>query len=245
MTNELGSRLKEMRQQLSWSTTDVSQFLGVPVALVERWELGAVPVPPGVFRRLQFISSFTLEDLTPDVARRVLRESHPMYAGEDLGTELPAWVAIPLGLTVLLVIVAGLFQVVTWSVAGIQWIATHATGWPLVYIGLPAVIALGVFLFLFRYKLRFFYGLSEIAFATYLSWHQLPEFPLKQVPDGYNAQNLVLAVMAGSVYLVVRGLDNMQQGWSTDVLIARIQKWRGSRSVVEAVSNLAPTDAVH
>lgn len=75
------------------------------------------------------------------------------------------------------------------------------------------VFILGITLFQVRQHFRYFYGLGEVIMGLTLAYFKYPfEFSI----------DYSLAAIAGSVYLVVRGFDNMQQGKLIDKLLIRL-----------------------
>jgi hypothetical protein len=75
------------------------------------------------------------------------------------------------------------------------------------------VFILGITLFQVRQHFRYFYGLGEVIMGLTIAYFKYPfEFSI----------DYSLAAIAGSVYLVVRGFDNMQQGKLIDKLLIRI-----------------------
>lgn len=72
------------------------------------------------------------------------------------------------------------------------------------------VLILGWILFKVRQHLKYFYGLGEVMMGLTMAYFKFP-FEL--------SLDYSLALMAGSVYLIVRGLDNMEQGKSVDKLL--------------------------
>jgi hypothetical protein len=84
-------------------------------------------------------------------------------------------------------------------------------------IGILTVIVVGTLLFWIRLKFRIFYGLTEIAFGCYIAWDRLPEINVrsffgKPLQIG-EANALAIGLISGSVYLLVRGLDNAHVGY--------------------------------
>ena len=71
-----------------------------------------------------------------------------------------------------------------------------------------STLALGTALFFFRLVERAWYGLAEVGFglgtAAYVGWHPV---------DGTLPR---LIAMAGAVYIVVRGMDNINIGRTSD-----------------------------
>lgn len=72
-----------------------------------------------------------------------------------------------------------------------------------------AVLATGTTLYLVRLRLRFAYGLTEAVVGVALAvFRFLPDLFLNRSDLG-----LYVALLSASVYLVVRGADNMHQAW--------------------------------
>jgi len=72
-----------------------------------------------------------------------------------------------------------------------------------------ATLALGVLLFLFRLRARFFYGVTEAVVGVAVAVHKVP-FGASD-PVTWDS-TIYLALLTAGVYLVVRGLDNMRSG---------------------------------
>ena len=122
--------------------------------------------------------------------------------------------------------------------AGLNLIQT----WPLRKTGTTVAILLGVLLFFFRLLSRFSYGICEIGFAWYVAWAKLPNIEIgamaQQIPAAsstLNVSDLAIAVMTGSVYIIVRGLDNVQTGY---------KDLRPFKKATEAIPDNKPVIAV-
>lgn len=72
---------------------------------------------------------------------------------------------------------------------------------------------LGVIFFTFRLKFRFIYGITEAMVGLSVAGHRVGFVTNSQSTGD---AELYLAVLTAGIYLVVRGLDNMHQGWITD-----------------------------
>lgn len=75
----------------------------------------------------------------------------------------------------------------------------------------------GFFLWLFRFHCRSTYGLSEALMGGYFAWHTVGANIWKSESDMY------LAVLTAGVYLIVRGLDNIEQGLEKDKLVTYLK----------------------
>ncbi|QGW82118.1 hypothetical protein [Variovorax paradoxus] len=103
------------------------------------------------------------------------------------------------------------------STAGItmlyEWARAPQTSELLVlWLSVPATLLLGGTAFLFRLRLRCLYGISEVGAGLFVAWFQV---------RGGSSGNLLsgaflLAFITAAVYLVVRGLDNVHQGWKAE-----------------------------
>lgn len=82
---------------------------------------------------------------------------------------------------------------------------------PHLNIILPALITLifGITLYIVRLKQRLFYGLSEVLVGVVVAVSQARN---KTMETGLENPQLYLAILTAGVYLVVRGLDNMNEG---------------------------------
>jgi hypothetical protein len=92
------------------------------------------------------------------------------------------------------------------------------------YLVIPGTLMAGGMLFLFRYFLRALYGVTEILVGLQVATHNF------ETNAANPATSVLLAVLAGGVYLVVRGLDNVEQGWSKD----RLRIWFAERLTRQA-----------
>lgn len=75
-----------------------------------------------------------------------------------------------------------------------------------------AVLFVGIALFWFRMRLRVTYGLTEILVGVSIASYKYIETAQGGGPNAAADANLIIALLTAGVYLVVRGLDNMQQG---------------------------------
>jgi hypothetical protein len=91
------------------------------------------------------------------------------------------------------------------------------------FIALSAlgVIAIGGVFFWIRLRYRFTYGLVEAAVGVAFAVHRLA---LESKPELPAEPAFYFAMLTASIYLVVRGLDNMHQGWkeANDPLVGLI-----------------------
>jgi hypothetical protein len=94
------------------------------------------------------------------------------------------------------------FSIVACMAAGVLFYVLGASG----ILALPLVAA--IFLFAFRLKLRSFYGLSEAVVGFWVG--------VQQLGSGAAGPALVMAMLTASVYLMVRGFDNIHQGLTKD-----------------------------
>jgi hypothetical protein len=88
-------------------------------------------------------------------------------------------------------------------------VSPHASSlwsvWWFNVLGTLVVLMIGVGLFLFRKHYRIFYGLCEVGFAISVGWISLARAHRVQDATSW------IAVVAAA-YLVVRGLDNYEEG---------------------------------
>lgn len=84
-------------------------------------------------------------------------------------------------------------------------------------LGVGVTALLGAVFFAFRLKFRFLYGMTEAVAGLAVAGHRVG-FATPSEP-GENAA-LVLAVLTAGVYLVVRGLDNAHQAWTSKTDLA-------------------------
>lgn len=86
------------------------------------------------------------------------------------------------------------------------------------------VLAIGGGLFLIRLKLRFLYGITEVAAGVVVALHKVST----EIADiGSVTAGWSLAFLTAAVYLVVRGMDNIHQGMTKEPLdAALLWLWR-------------------
>lgn len=77
-------------------------------------------------------------------------------------------------------------------------------------VGAAIIFALGCAFFWIRLKLRFTYGVIEATVGVALAVHRLSAEQQIGLPAD---TGFYFAMLTASVYLIVRGLDNMHQGW--------------------------------
>lgn len=102
------------------------------------------------------------------------------------------------------------------------WIPTRSV----IVVGLPLIVAAACALFWVRLKARTLYGASEFLVALAFAWRTLPT---GRVVDLDASTLPVAALLTGCVYLMVRGLDNVQQGWATDAVIGWLRQRKGRK----------------
>ena len=74
-----------------------------------------------------------------------------------------------------------------------------------------ALLFVGVLLYVFRERYRYFYGITEMAFACaliYVGVNQLAQTPSQ-----------LLTAVGGALYVLVRGLDNLIQGYKNPPIL--------------------------
>ncbi|MDH4450784.1 MAG: hypothetical protein QE265_09360 [Rhodoferax sp.] len=81
-----------------------------------------------------------------------------------------------------------------------------------VYLVAISALLVGIALFFIRLHVRFWYGAVEVAVGVFVA------ISVYQSNAGKPATSLLLGVLTAGVYLIVRGLDNVHQGWATDKL---------------------------
>lgn len=91
------------------------------------------------------------------------------------------------------------------------------------HVAMSALIV-GIALFFFRLHVRFWYGAVEVAVGVIVA------MSVYQTNTGKDTSSLFLTVLTAGVYLIVRGLDNVHQGWATD----KLNKFIGDRFTSQA-----------
>jgi hypothetical protein len=98
----------------------------------------------------------------------------------------------------------------------------EAPGWSYAMVSAGA-IATGVFLFVFRRKFKSCYGLTETVVGVGMALHTL-----KRLSPLSDASNFLIAFLTASVYLIVRGLTNIEEGLTKlplDPLACKFHDW--------------------
>ena len=98
-----------------------------------------------------------------------------------------------------------------WVVISDGYLWIHSLSPPrfvhVIFVGI-LVLLTGIILFLFRLKARFFFGLSEVLFGFLVALWKIPE---NSDPITWNL-DIVFVMLTASIFLIVRGLDNMHAG---------------------------------
>ncbi|OYQ38653.1 hypothetical protein CHU94_14470 [Rhodoferax sp. TH121] len=108
-----------------------------------------------------------------------------------------------------------------------------------------AVFLIGLVLFLFRVRYRATYGLTEVAAGISIATYKYIEVSTGTHSAAPTDPNLLIALLTAGVYLVVRGLDNMQQGLSAtpaDRLLQPLATWYKTLGMVVEVKELDTLD---
>ena len=100
----------------------------------------------------------------------------------------------------------------------------------------------GLVLFIFRRNLRSTYGLTEAVVGLVVAGNRVADYLDKPASD----TALYLTVLTAGVYLVVRGLDNIEQGLEKDPIARKLlafMRGRNASSTASAPATLAATAA--
>ena len=144
--------------------------------------------------------------LTLIVGFGCLSFSWKLFAGEPLSRErLDDSEVIALALVALVGGLAGVFLLYLASRSEDQVVKGSLTA--------GACLALGLAFYMFRQSQRIAYGLLEAGVGMYLAWAKAVDAPGPLV-DSAGQPTFVAAVLTASVYLIVRGVDNVMVGWS-------------------------------
>lgn len=159
-----------------------------------------------IFKYLPWIAFVFLVALS---ALFIERERRPTA----LTTSLKIWSVLPM--MFLVPIVA---SIITYSsiVLAYDFLSAAIQTKSAIRIAILATIA-GLVLWFFRFKCRSTYGLIEALVGVYLAWRTVEANTWKSESDMY------LAVLTAGVYLIVRGVDNIEQGLEKDRLIAYLK----------------------
>jgi hypothetical protein len=105
---------------------------------------------------------------------------------------------------------ASLKDAVYWLIAPWLKMSSDSESSPVFSITLFTLMA-GFLLFYFRLRVRSLYGLSEASMGLAVAAHRTHEAGVAAVTE----TGFYLAVLTAGVYLVVRGLDNVHQGFTS------------------------------
>lgn len=124
-----------------------------------------------------------------------------------------------------------LFSIFDYGWILLLYAAQHVPSQSARVVGIVAVIIAGGILFSVRLKFRLFYGFTEVAFACFIAWDRLPDVQVSsfvsQSTAQLNASAIAVGLVSSSVYLLVRGFDNIYQARAS------------SRSVVDRLTGAA------
>jgi hypothetical protein len=85
------------------------------------------------------------------------------------------------------------------------------------YAGAMTAVSASILLFTVRLKFRLLYGITEVGVAYYIAWSKIPSVDFKtfmEHPLKYeDPKTLAIYLLTGSIYLGVRGWDNIYEGW--------------------------------
>lgn len=203
--------------------SQLAVFLSTSEEQIVSWESGLEPVPVLQLELLASAHRLGLSGKNPEVAREAVAGSllHNVImtnGGAPLGA---GGVVVLIGVTLLVLsaLILGFIQLAGHALHGVSWLGTQAATWSLSSLGIPVALILAGGFFAFRLYFRACYGLIEIAVACAVAWFQLPKFALNQMPEGFDTISLALGILAGSVYFMVRGMDNIHQGIGDDKLV--------------------------
>lgn len=126
--------------------------------------------------------------------------------------------------------------VVAWSI--LQYHRLETISDPVIkgYAGVAITAVTGLALFAMRYWYRMSYGLTEAGVGLYLGWIK---WTTATGPFGDLSKDtaFMTGLLTASIYLVVRGLDNVQTGWK-----ARAKRIEDSKGKPAAVAASDPVD---
>ena len=78
-------------------------------------------------------------------------------------------------------------------------------------ITIVATLSIGYFVFQFRLRARILYGMTEAGIGVLIAVHKVSSEFLTQKAD----TNFYIAFLTASIYLIVRGFDNIDQGYKS------------------------------
>ena len=103
----------------------------------------------------------------------------------------------------------------------------------IVITGLITLFA-GCLFYLFRIKQRFLYGFTEACIGVVVGMHRVT---LEQWPEAPKNTDFYLALLTASIYLVVRGIDNMHQAYrDNDPTLQRIYRFFLRKSLTTRIT---------
>jgi len=101
-----------------------------------------------------------------------------------------------------------LFLLASAILPGVRWLSDPVTGKTAAqWLIIPLVAIGGTALYLCRLKVRFLYGLTEMTAGLFVAWTQVQA--LAPSATVFDDRRFLLALLTASVYLFVRGADNL------------------------------------
>lgn len=216
-------------RRLRWAPAEMAVYLGIPPVDVLDMLHGAKPTPQSVSSKLLFAISIAPDGdgfVPPTQAKQRLEEL-ANSVGEQQQRPLSRFqsaIEYALLTTFSIGVLGGMFVAVKWFYDVTVWLYERLWNTSLVIVGPIALILVAAIVFWFRCKCRATYGLSEIGLALVVGINQLPKHALANIPAEFDKSTFVLGLVVGSVYFIVRGLDNVRQGWKDDWIIKTIRK---------------------
>ncbi len=112
------------------------------------------------------------------------------------------------------------------------WGIDHVTDgtWGPIIVSLLTLTA-GTVLFFFRLRFRCVYGLSEAVVGILIAQHKIADYSTTQASSDF-----YIAFLTASIYLVVRGFDNVHQGFTKDPIVKAMRKWLRKKTQSKPVS---------
>ena len=185
------------------------------------WPVIAIAAPLVFASLIHAVQTRTLDDFVKYslyIAIPIAAVAAPVIAWEWRKAGYPALgvselLAVPFALVGLL-LVGAFYYAIAASLSDLyKWLQSPSLSrGGAIALAIGATLILGAGLFLFRLKLRAIYGVTEATVGLAVAAHRV------SIESSAAAQDpaFYLALLTAGVYLVVRGLDNVHQGFTKD-----------------------------
>jgi hypothetical protein len=113
------------------------------------------------------------------------------------------------------------------SIVFYEYIIVAAPGGKVTVIGTVIIMILSLAAFTVRLYFRFFFGVTEASVGAFIVAYRLSNNTISGNPID---TNFILAILLAGVFLMVRGFDNMHQGWLHDNVLVFLRNKKKHRN---------------